>query len=276
MHSAEHWATRFSWWEKSTALPLGSTKHCWGDHFPHPSLQPCFPICHAMSPITPLSKRRSLFALSDSFNSPFLSYHIFFLARPSTFHLFIPSSSAPRFKEAHLWFPLLGASCCRNVCCKQSGFGDNLPFKTLNLFLKTLSGAGLCARWAQQCTNPVHLRWFFVLSYLLLSCVSFTFTRKVLWNIGHLICVIGEVLNAVLLPMLNTIIQVKVLVNISEVLKKDGLMQSLLSTVWGAKHFGDNSYILMYFFQSTELYFNVISTGEQGEPRPAHYRCFSM
>lgn len=51
------------------------------------------------------------------------------------------------------------------------------------------------------------------------------------WNIGHLICLIGEVLNAIVLPILNTIIQVKALVNMSEVLKKDGLMQSLLSPV---------------------------------------------
>lgn len=96
------------------------------------------------------------------------------------------------------------------------------------------------------------------------------------WNIGHLICLIWKVPNAIVLPILNTIIQIKVLVNMSEVLKKDGLMQSLLSIVRGAKHFGDNSYILTYFFQSTELCFNGISTGEQGEPRPGHYRCFSM
>lgn len=71
-------------------------------------------------------------------------------------------------------------------------------------------------------------------------------------------------------------IRIKVLANVNEVLKKDGLTQSPLSIVCRAKYFRDNSYILMYFFQSIELCFNSISTGEQGEPRPGHYRCFSM
>ena len=209
-------------------------------------------------------------------NSLFLSYHILFLAHSHTFHLSIPKSQIPRFKEVPLWFPSLGASCFRKILCKQPGFSDNLPFKTfLKLcFWKTWWELGhLCAAHGSVPTQHSCGDSLFSPVYMPLSHVSFTLTRKAFWNIGHLLCVKWEVLHTIDLSVVNMTILITILVN---VLERYGPMQSLLFLVQGAKYFRDNSYILMYFFQPIELCFNSTSTGEQGEPRPSHYRGFSM